>query len=153
MGGITYTLSCPHCGRIYEIDYGATVLYNPISLFVSSTENGGKPLLDFLVTSRKIREKAYSLANQGYALDFDYQHKFYYCSHCRKGFVRFYFRLYKDLPDGNRAEYEPEYICCHCHRPLAVIEEQDCHNIEISCRCGNNFSLDTDDDHEPLEWQ
>ena len=56
MGGVTYTVSCPECGKVYEIDYGATALYNPVSLFVTSTENGGRPLLEFLVSSKKIRK-------------------------------------------------------------------------------------------------
>ena len=59
MGGVTYTVSCPECGKVYEIDYGATALYNPVSLFVTSTENGGRPLLEFLVSSKKIRKEAF----------------------------------------------------------------------------------------------
>ena len=73
MGGVTYTVSCPECGKVYEIDYGATALYNPVSLFVTSTENGGRPLLEFLVSSKKIRKEAFELAEQGYTLDFDYE--------------------------------------------------------------------------------
>ena len=152
MGGVTYTVSCPECGKVYEIDYGATALYNPVSLFVTSTENGGRPLLEFLVSSKKIRKEAFELAEQGYTLDFDYEHKLYYCRKCRKIYSRFYFRLYKRNSDHTTDSYEPKYICCRCHNQLEQIEHDDCHNIEVSCSCGKTFTLDIDSDDEPLEW-
>lgn len=153
MSGITYSIACPHCGKIYEFDFGATTLYNPVSLFVSSLEHNGKPLIDYLVSSKKIKEETLKLAHSGYGLDFDYQHTIYYCEKCQRAYSRFYYHLSMIDHDGAKLTYEPPYKCCRCHKPLVKKLEKDCQNLTIKCKCGECFKLNLSSDLEPLTWQ
>ncbi len=147
MTGITYNIQCPHCGKKYEITYGASLLYTNRALTISSLYNRGKPFLDYLIKSRKILSKTFELLNNGYSLDSGYEHAMYYCSHCQKIYSRFSFTLSKD-----EKIWEPTYTCWRCKRKLEKIAKQNFKNIKISCSCKHEISLSTSDDVNPEEW-
>ena len=99
------------------------MMYSPNAVFYGKCDNpennwsiafpdgyceDGKPLLDELVRSKKIRDKAFQLLNDGYKPE-EYDHEIYYCSKCEVLSNRFYFLLESDNDD-----YEPEYKCSKC---------------------------------------
>ncbi|MGN1356103.1 MAG: hypothetical protein ACI4VX_00255 [Succinivibrionaceae bacterium] len=147
MGGITYNLQCPVCGKKYEISYGSSMLCTNRALTIASFHNGGKPLLEYFIRSRKILKKTFDLLHKGYSLESGYGHSLYYCSHCRKIFNRFSFKLSKD-----NEIWEPPYVCWHCGRKITPVPQENFKNIKVTCICKNDIFLDAEGDQIPELW-
>lgn len=147
MSGKTYYITCPNCGKTIEICFGTSMLYNPVSLFVSSKYNHGKPLIDFMIRSKKILNQSVELTKNGFGLDFDYQHLGYYCKKCQHLYNRFYFKL---INDETNQIYEPPYTCYKCHKKLEKKCESEIVGLSIICKCGHRHIIEKELDID--EW-
>jgi Zn finger protein HypA/HybF involved in hydrogenase expression len=147
MSGITYIIPCPQCGKNYEITYGNSMICTNRALTVSCLHTGGRPLLEYLVKSKSIKEKTFELLNDGYILNAGYQYSTYYCKKCRKIFTRFYYSLSK-----NENTWEPEYRCWCCKGKIARIMQENMNQITVSCKCGHIFNPDLKMCPEPEFW-
>ncbi len=148
MGGITYHIPCPSCGRIHEITTGVSMLCTPPALTVSSLHNGGRPLLEYLVGTKRLRTQTFSLLDQGYALDPGYGYRPHYCPRCKRILTRFHFTL--TSPDGQ--SWEPDYRCWRCRGGLTCIMQDSFTDLEVLCPCGTVFHPDPAQDPAPEEW-
>lgn len=130
-------MQCAKCGYGKSFQLGIGMMYSPSRVFESYHDE--KPLLESLVRSRKIKERAFSLLKEQSASPADgYGHEIYYCPHCHELCERFYFRL---TYDGG--SYEPEYQCTRCKHLL--------HRAKVM-RKGGEIKLYYAN-HKVIDWQ
>lgn len=147
MSGVTYSIPCPKCGRIHEVTYGTSMICTNRALTVSSLYHGGRPLLEYIIKSKSIRDKTFELLYSGYSLNEGYCYSTYYCSKCKKIFTRFHFSLSNDTD-----RWEPEYHCWHCKKTLSCIMQKDINDTVLQCKCGFEFKVDLNSCPEPENW-
>ena len=152
MSGISYSIPCPSCGKIHEITYGSSVVCTYHTLTVSSLHHGGRPLLEYLVSSKKILKETFRHLEDGYSLDPGYGYQMYFCGKCRRLFVRFDYSLSKDREDSTTDTYRPDYRCWKCKCKISCILQDEIENLNVTCNCGQDFKIHLNDDPNPEEW-
>jgi len=114
--GKSISLRCTKCGYSKSFQLSIGMMYSPLSAFESSYD--GKPLLESLVRSGKIKERAYSLLKEHSAVPEKYGHELYYCPHCYELCGRFYFRLATTAAPMSRSIHAPDAnIRCTGQKP------------------------------------
>ncbi len=148
MSGVTYYIPCPHCHKLHEVTYGTSMICTRNSLIVSSLYNGGKPLLNYLVRSKKILNKTFELLNSGYDLEPDFSYSMYYCKKCQKLYIRFHYIL----SNQEQQTWEPPYSCHVCKHHLTRILQDELSEYPVMCSCGTSFQIDLTLDPAPENW-
>jgi rubrerythrin len=114
-----------------------------------SERTSEKPLLNDLVRSRTIREKAFEMLRRG-ARPLSYNNSLYLCPACKDLFERFYFIL-----EGNGEVYEPQYMCSRCKKPLEPVQievEEEGEKIKLLLTEYTLCKLKHEDGYE-AEWE
>ena len=138
--GIAYTKGVGMMDSPDAVFYGCCEDSNPTQRWSVAFPYGfcedGKPRLRSFVKSKRVRDKAFDLLNNGAVPDEEYGYELFVCPKCNRLKSNFFFRLHSS--DG---DFEPDYRCVNCRTTLQRVElntddDDRCDTLHITTNQG-----------------